>query len=258
MLATMPNAFVESTRLTPDCNNAEPVSLGLAKPLCERCHLSEHCLPYELVMGEDDCKNDLAYGRRKIRAGERLYNEGDPFEYLFEVRSGNLKSSLTTGRGKEQVSAFHMAGELIGLDGIAYGHHASSATALEDTEVCAISYAFITELAIRNNGFHRTLMKQLSRDTVDQVHFHVRLGGLSSGKRVAAFLLNWSQRMASRGYSPSEFHLRMSRADIASYLGLTLETVCRNFSVFQKSGLLKVEQRHVRIVNLPGLRRVCS
>jgi CRP/FNR family transcriptional regulator len=64
--------------------------------------------------------------------------------------------------------------------------------------------------------------------------------------------------MASRGYSPSEFHLRMSRADIASYLGLTLETVCRNFTVFQKSGLLKVEQRHVRIVNLPGLRRVCS
>ena len=258
MLVSMPNAFVESSRITSDRTNAAPVNPGLAKQHCARCHLSERCLPYELVMGEVACNDDLAYGRRKIRAGERLYKEGDPFEYLFEVRSGNLKSSLTIGRGKEQVSAFHMAGELIGLDGIAYGHHASSATALEDTEVCAVSYAFIAELAVRNNAFHRTLMTQLSRDTVHQFDFLVRLSSLSSRKRVAAFLLYLSQQMAARGYSPSEFHLRMTRADIASYLGLTLETVCRNFSVLQKSGLLEVDQRHVRIVNLPGLRRVCS
>jgi CRP/FNR family transcriptional regulator len=196
------------------------------------------------------------FGRRRIKAGESLYREGEAFEFLFEVRSGTLKSSLTTAQGQERVSAFHMAGELIGSDGIANGRHASSATALEDSEVCAASYALLIELAQGNAILQRTLMQELSRESVRELHLLVRLGSMSSEKRLAVFLLNLSQRMSARGYSPSEFRMRMSRGDIGSYLGLTVETVCRNFSAFQKRGLLEVDQRHVRIADLAGLARI--
>lgn len=258
MLVSLPKALVESSRVCSERAVAGAVNSSPAMPPCASCSLSERCLPGELAIADAGNTDKHLLGRRRIRAGERLYSEGEVFECLFEVRSGNLKSSLTLADGQERVSAFHMAGERIGFDGIANGHHLSSATALEDSEVCAVSYATMTELATRNTDFQRTLLQNLSRETVHEFHSLVRLSSLSSRKRVAAFLLNLSQRMSARGYSPNEFHLRMSRTDIASYLGLTHETVCRNFSAFQRLGLLEVDQRHIRIVDLPGLRLVSS
>jgi len=84
------------------------------------------------------------------------------------------------------------------------------------------------------------------------------LGNMTAHERLAAFLLNLSQRLQARGYSPSDFRMRMTRADIGSYLGLTLETVSRTFSAFQKLGLLEVDQRHIRITNLGGLERIAE
>jgi CRP/FNR family transcriptional regulator len=81
------------------------------------------------------------------------------------------------------------------------------------------------------------------------------LGSMSAEERLAAFLLNLSQRMKARGYSPREFHMRMSRAEIGSYLGMKLETVSRTFSAFQKQELLEVDKKHVRITDLEGLAR---
>jgi CRP/FNR family transcriptional regulator len=228
-----------------------------ARPHCSRCLLREWCLPSGgLASGSADCRDNLMFGRRRIRTGDSLYQEGEPFQFLYEVRSGNLKSSLTTSRGQARVSGFPMAGELMGLDGVANGRHASSATALEDTEVCAVSYAFLTELAASNTGLQRTLMRQLSREIVRELRLLVLLGSMSADRRLATFLLNLSQRLAARGYSPFDFRMRMSRADIGSYLGLTLETVSRNFSSFQRQGLLEVDQRHIRITDLAGLTRI--
>jgi CRP/FNR family transcriptional regulator len=151
-----------------------------------------------------------------------------------------------------------MAGELIGLDGVAEGHHASSVTALEDSEVCAVSYAFLTELAVRNVQIQRTLMRQMSGEIVRELRHLVLLGNMTANERLAAFLLNLSQRLQARGYSSSDFRMRMTRADIGSYLGLTLETVSRTFSALQKLHLLEVNQRHIRITNLGGLERIAD
>jgi CRP/FNR family transcriptional regulator, anaerobic regulatory protein len=78
---------------------------------------------------------------------------------------------------------------------------------------------------------------------------------MNAEERLAAFLVNISQRMKARGYSTNEFHLRMSRAEIGSYLGMKLETVSRTFSAFQQQRLLQVDKRHIRIVDLEGLTR---
>lgn len=236
--------------------DASRAAAQLPRSHCSRCNLRAWCLPSDLASEDLDCRDSLIFGRRGIKAGHRLYGEGESFKYLYEVRSGNLKSSLKSAEGLERVSAFHMAGELVGLDGLAEGHHASSATALEDTEVCALSYEFLTELTASNAELTHTLMQYMSREIVRERRLKVLLVTTNAEQRLANFLLNQSQQLSARGYSPKDFRLRMSRSDIGSYLGLTLATVCRTFSALHKRNLLDVDHRHIRITDLGGLTRI--
>ena len=155
--------------------------------------------------------------------------------------------------GREQVTGFSMAGELMGLDGLAQGRHASTAVALEDAEICAIPYAHLSELAAGSTDLQHVISRLMSREIVREHSLMMLLGSMNAEERLAAFLLNVSQRMKARGWSASEFHLRMSRAEIGSYLGMKLETVSRTFSAFAQQGLLQVDKRHIRVLDLEGL-----
>ena len=181
--------------------------------------------------------------------------EGERFQYVHAIRSGTLKSSLTVSDGREQVSGFHIAGELVGLDGVANGYHASATMALEDTELCAIRYAHLLDLAVGTSGMQHIISRLMSRDILREHSLMMLLGSMNVEERLAVFLLNLSQRYAVRGYSKREFHLRMSRAEIGSYLGMKVETVSRTFSAFQQQRLLDVDKRHIRIMDLEGLTR---
>lgn len=198
----------------------------------------------------------LMVGRRKVRQGEGLYREGDPFHCLYAVQSGSFKSTLALANGCEQVSNFHMTGELMGLDGVAESCHASSATALEDSEISTLSYASLGELCAITSGVQGSVMRLISRELVRGNGHVLLLGSLNSAQRLAAFLLNQSQRLSARGYSAAEYHLKMTRGEIGSYLGMTLETVSRTFTELQQQRLLKVERRHIVITSLDGLARV--
>lgn len=233
-------------------------SAGLPAPLktlCSTCHLRELCLPCGLGGTDVERLDGLMFARRRIREGQPLYREGDKFQFIYAVRSGTFKSALALKDGREQVTGFQMAGELLGLDGLANGSHASSATALEDAEICAIPYAHLSELAAGSTDLQHVISRLMSREIVREHNLMMLLGSMNAEERLAAFLLNISQRMKARGYSASEFHLRMSRAEIGSYLGMKLETVSRTFSAFQHQGLLEVDKKHVRIVDLEGLTR---
>ncbi len=192
-------------------------------------------------------------GRRKVSQGQPLYREHDSFQYIYAVQSGSFKSTLTQAHGSEQVCGFHMAGELLGLDGVADGLHASNAFALEDSEISTLSYARLTELSAGIGGVHQAVMRVISRDIVRSNSHMLVLGGLNSVQRLAAFLLNYSERLHARGYSAVEFHLKMARGEIGSFLGMTLETVSRTFSELQQQRLIQVDRRHIRISDLEGL-----
>ena len=229
-------------------NPAEPL-----KTLCSTCHLKDLCLPCGLS-GQDVQRLDgLMFGRRRVKMGQALYREGDKFHFIYAVRSGTFKSGLTLKDGREQVTGFHMAGELMGLDGLAQGKHASTSIALEDAEVCAIPYAHLSELAATSTPLQHIVSRLMSREIVREHSLMMLLGSMSAEERLAAFVLNISQRMKARGYSASEFHLRMSRAEIGSYLGMKLETVSRTFSQFQHQRLLEVDKKHIRILDIDGL-----
>jgi CRP/FNR family transcriptional regulator, anaerobic regulatory protein len=141
------------------------------------------------------------------------------------------------------------------LDGVAYSEYASSATALEDAEVCAIPYAKLAELASGNSALQQLIDRLMSREILREQNLLMLLGSMNTEERLAAFLLNLSHRLKMRGYSAIEFHLRMSRAEIGSYLGMTLETVSRTFSAFQQLRLLEVDKRHIRLIDLDGLKQ---
>ncbi|WP_374668754.1 helix-turn-helix domain-containing protein [Ramlibacter sp.] len=225
------------------------------KTQCSTCHLKDLCLPCGLT-GTDVARLDgLMFGRRRVKEGQPLYREGDKFQFIYAVRSGTFKSGMTLKDGREQVTGFQMAGELMGLDGLANGVHATSATALEDAEICAIPYAHLSELATTSTDLQHVISRLMSREIVREHSLMMLLGSMNAEERLAAFLLNISQRMKARGYSANEFHLRMSRAEIGSYLGMKLETVSRTFSAFQQQRLLEVDKKHVRILDLDGLTR---
>ena len=143
----------------------------------------------------------------------------------------------------------------MGFDGVASGRHASSTTALEDAEICAIPYARLLQVAGQGGGLQQIVGRLMSREIVREHSLMMLLGSMNAEERLAAFLLNLSQRLLARGWSATEFNLRMTRAEIGSYLGLKLETVSRTFSAFQKLRLLEVDKRHIRITDLEGLRR---
>ena len=239
----------------PEISRQENFSAVPLKTLCSSCHLNAAGLPCGMASCDLQRIDGLNFGRRRVKVGQTLYREGDRFQFIYAVRSGTFKSSLMLADGREQISGFYMAGELLGLDGVANGEHASSATALEDTEVCAIPYAHLTELAAGNPGMQHLLSRLMSREIVREHSLMVLLGSMNAEERLAAFLLNLSQRLKARGYSSTEFHLRMSRAEIGSYLGMTLETVSRTFSTFQQQRLLEVDKRHIRVIDLDGLSR---
>ena len=233
----------------------QPAAVTPLKTQCSTCHLRDLCLPCGLTGSETESLDRLMFGRRKIAAGQSLYRAGDRFQFVYAVRTGTFKTSLPVADGREQVSGFHMAGELLGLDGLANGVHASSATALEDTEVCAIPYTHLSELAAperqRADGAGAPdEPRDRARAQPDGAAGQHERGG--AARRVPAEPV---AALKARGYSPSEFHLRMSRAEIGSYLGMKLETVSRTFSAFQQQRLLEVDKKHVRINDIEGLTR---
>ncbi len=229
-----------------------------SKAQCLRCPLREHCIPTTIAFDDLDKFEELVATRKRIKRDEALYRAGDKFEALYAVRLGFLKSTVTTQTGLEQVINFPMAGEIVGLDGIANDVHCIDAVALEDTEVCVIPYAAVASLEARFPDYLRHIQKTLSRELVRQHGLDLLLGSLRAEERIAAFLLNLSQRFESRGYSKSEFVLRMTRANIGSYLGLQLETVSRILSRFADDGLITVNQKHIQILDFAALRAIVA
>ena len=187
--------------------------------------------------------------------GQIVFRTGDPFNAIYAVRSGFFKTAKVDAAGREQVMGFFMRGEVFGLDGVAAARYDNTASSLEDSEIVVLPFALMENMAQENQAKQRQLHALLAREITRDHGVMMLLGSMSAEARLAAFLVNLSQRFVRRGYSPSEFILRMTREEIGSYLGLKLETVSRLFSKFQKSGLLEVQQKHVRVLDPQGLER---
>ncbi|MFO1319827.1 MAG: fumarate/nitrate reduction transcriptional regulator Fnr [Burkholderiales bacterium] len=232
----------------------QPLSLERLRTVCSTCGLRELCLPVGLSEPELDKLDDLIHVRRNAKKGQSIYRSGERFDALYAVRSGFFKTTILSEDGRDQVTGFYMGGELLGMDGIGTDRHTCDAVALEDSEVCVIPFARLEELSRQVPALQNHFHKVMSREIVRDHGVMMLLGSMRAEERLSAFLVNLSQRFLSRGYSPSEFYLRMTREEIGSFLGLKLETVSRVFSRFQDEGLISVQQKHVRIIDIPRLK----
>lgn len=223
---------------------------------CSSCCLKGVCLPCDLGNSDLHRFDQIATAKRRVARGASLYHNGDDFESLYAVRSGAFKTVGVSRHGDEKVTGFHLPGELLGLEAISSARHGYSAVALEDSEVCAIPFAQLEQLALSMPALQHQLLRLLSGDISRDQGLMLLLGSMSAEQRLAAFLLSLSRRHLRLGFSATRFVLRMTREEIGNYLGLTLETVSRLFSRFQREGLVAVQQRDVELRDGGRLREM--
>ena len=228
------------------------------KVTCSNCSLRELCLPVGLNRDEMAQLDAVIRQSRRFKRGEYLFRSGEGFRSLYAVRTGYFKTCVSSQDGREQVTGFHMSGELMGLDGISSNTHGCDAIALEDSEVCPIHFAHLENLARNLPSLQHNLSRLLSREIVRDHTLLMLMGNMNSDERLAAFLLNLSQRLSSRGYSAKEFVLKMRREEIGSYLGLRLETICRGIAHLRDQELVEISGRDVRIQNMDGLKQLVA
>lgn len=187
------------------------------------------------------------------RADEVIFRQGDPFEAVFAVRAGTVKTRQVDADGREHVLGFHLPGEVIGLTAIHPGHFPCDAVALEDTFLCRFSFPAMSTLATRQPAVQQHLFRLISKE--------LGAASLLAGDhpvevRMAAFLVSLGERYAVRGASGTEFRLSMSRGDIANFLHLAAETVSRVFSRFSAQKLIVVKGRDLHLIDLVRLREL--
>ncbi|MDO9072155.1 MAG: helix-turn-helix domain-containing protein [Rubrivivax sp.] len=225
--------------------------------LCSACNLREICLPVGLTLPElSQVDEHMVTSRHKVARGEKLFQTGDRFECVYAVWTGFFKTCIASKDGREQVTGFQMGGELIGLDGIGTRRHEVDAVALEDSQICVIPYADLEALSLQITSLQQQFHRIMSREIVRNHSVMLLLGSMHAEERLAAFLLNLTHRLQTRGFSSSSVVLRMSREEIGSFLGLKLETVSRTFSKFQADGLLFVRHRQIQITDPVGLQQL--
>ncbi len=228
------------------------------KQACSNCSLRELCLPIGLEASDMDRLDRLVTRRKHMQRGEHVFRVGAPFQFLFAIRTGFFKTYELQEDGQEHITGFHMAGEIIGMDAISTDHNTCNAVALEDSDLCEIPFPQLEGLCREIPALQHQFHKLMSREIIRDHGIMMLLGGMRAEERLAAFLLNLSQRYAARGYSATEFHLRMTRAEIGHYLGMKLETVSRTLTKFQEQGLITVNNKHVELQNLARLHQVMN
>ncbi len=197
---------------------------------------------------------DLLFQHVQFKTGQRIHTIGQPFEALYIVHSGFLKTVLIDEFGNEQVLSFPMKGDLFGVDGIHTRRYASEAVALSNCDLILLPFKKLTALSRMHMEFEHVIYGVMSRELIREQAMISMLGALSAEARVARFLVSLSDRYADMGYSSKLFNLRMTRHEIGSYLGLTLETVSRTLSAFNEIGLISVDQRSIAIKEPDALK----
>jgi CRP/FNR family transcriptional regulator len=236
---------------TPNQHHSHP------RTTCADCAVREMCLPPGLSVSEMQSAEHLVSTRVRIKRGASLYRSGDAFKSLYAIWLGSVKSTVASDDAREQITGLHMAGEVIGFDGLGTGSHVCGAVALEDSELCVFPYSRIEEIVASVPALGRHLHRLMGREIARKHGLMLMLGTMSADERLATFLLDLADRFEARGYSSREFVLRMTRAEIGSFLGITLETVSRVLSQFARDGWIDLfGVKQVRITDREQLRRL--
>lgn len=230
------------------------VNLSTIRQACSECSLFQLCLPVTLDAEDVEQLEDIVQRRRPLRRGEYLYRAEDPFRAIYAVRAGAIKTTVLSINGEEQITGFHLPGEILGLDAINSGRHPCSAQALETTSVCEIPFDNLEYLATKIPGLQQSLLRIMSKEIFKDHELLYAVAKRSADERLAIVLLSFSNRFGRRGLSRTRFRLPMSRAELSNYLGLAPETMSRLFRRFQEQGLITALGKEIALQDIGALR----
>ncbi len=243
----------------PSSSSTDPaLTVNALRASCSTCSMHQLCLPMGLGENDMDRLDKIIGRRRKVARDDYLYRMGDTFSNLYAVRVGHFKTCQINAGGEQQITGFQMTGELLGMDAISTDRHHCNAVALEDSEVCEIPFPRLEELFGTMPTLLRHFHRMMSQEITREQSVMLLLGNMRAEQRFAAFLVNLASRYTTRGYSSTNFQLRMSREDIGNYLGLTIESISRLLSKFKKQGLLKVNNREIELLDLTMLKAMAA
>jgi len=234
------------------------ISIETLRVACKNCSLATLCLPVGLTLKDVERLDDIVKRARPVHRGDYIFRTGERFHSLYVVKTGSVKTYAPSTEGGEHVLGFHLPGELIGLDAIEKEVHTCSAKVLETSAICEVPFSRLITLNGSIPSLQHQLYRLLSKEIGHDTEMLLLLGKKSAEERLAAFLLSMSKRLHKRGLSPTDFYLSMSRHEIGNYLGLAVETVSRLFTKFQDEGLLKVDRKHVELLELDVLEAIVT
>jgi CRP/FNR family transcriptional regulator len=234
------------------------ISIDALKNNCNYCHSAQFCLVRNLKESELLDFNTLVKRRKPLQRGERLFQGGDSFFSLYIVYSGSVKTTIESKDGEEQITGFYSSGDLIGVDGFENGQHTYSVEALETSSFCEIPFSLFEDMAKKTPVLQMQLYRYISREISREQKLMLLLGRMNSRRKLATFLVTISLQLQQKGYSACNINLSMTRHDIASYLGLSIETVSRILTQLQNEKVLKVTCRNVIILNQRQLHSIAN
>ena len=241
-----------STTTTKNESNRRIQSGGCAIH-CQDCSISQLCIPFTLNEQELDQLDNIIERKKPIHKSQVLFKAGDTLNSIYAIRSGTIKSYTISETGEEQITSFHLPGDLIGFDAIMNMKHPSFAQALETAMVCEIPFDILDDLTGKMPKLRQQMMRLMSNEIQADQEMILLLSKMNAEERLAAFIYNLSKRYGARGFSSKEFRLTMTRGDIGNYLGLTVETISRLLGRFQKMGILNVQGKYLTINDLEKL-----
>ena len=239
-------------------NNLKPKSQFKIRSACESCGVRQLCLPVSLDGEALSLMDDLVKRREPLKKGDYLFRTGDKFKSLYAIQYGSMKSYGLTVDGKEQVTGFHLTGEVLGMDAIDEDEHHCNAVALEKTEVCELPFTALETLQNEVPSLQRDFNKIMSREIRRDQHMLLMLGSTTVEQRMARFLLNLYERLQKRGATDNTLNLSMTRQDIGNYLGVAFETVSRQLAHMQDEGILEIKNRNIHLLDVETLEAIAG
>ncbi|MGK0292465.1 MAG: CRP/FNR family transcriptional regulator [Porticoccaceae bacterium] len=222
------------------------VKLHKVSNACHLCHAKDLCMASSLI-GDDLERFADVVGHHKppMQRGDRLFMAGDDIKSIFILHSGSVKSYIESSDGDNQITGFHLPGDVLGLHGIDGHVHTGTVEALETSSVCEIKSSSLDSIIEAFPKLQSKFLRLVLREMDHEQKMLLVLGKMTAERRIAHFLLDISSRLKEHGLSSERINLSMTRHDIANYLGLAVETVSRILTRFQRSGIIEVERRFI-------------
>jgi len=225
---------------------------------CPSCERRLSCFAHGADTGALEQLDAAVERRLRLEGNEYLYRTGDPFRSLYALRSGCLMNSIRDAKGEEQVMGFHLPGDVVGVGGIGHATYIFDMRALEPSEVCEVPFERLQELATRVPALSKNILRIFGRYRDRDARTQSLRREDAPETRVAGFLLDFSRRLEERGSDPAKFRLPISRADIASYLGLRSADVEVELTRLNRRGTVAVSEQAMEIKDLPALQSLAA